>query len=128
MIRTHPSLFVYPLVSATVIAILGGLLPLRATWGKQCLGGFRIFVIKLLALTLVVVIGVLAIVLAAPTSFAPLILVTVLAVAAVGLVLVMGSAVSMVYSTAAYRHVTHRPVTGFEALDLVPRAVVSGLA
>lgn len=98
----------------------------RATWGKQFLGSFGIFVIKLLALTLVVVIGVLAIVLAAPTSFALLILATVVAVlAAVGLVLVMGSAVVMVYSAATYRHVTNQPVAGFDALDGLPDPIVA---
>jgi len=46
----------------------------------------------------------------------------ILVIAAVALVLVMGSAVTTVYSAAAYRHVTHQPVPGFEALDPLPLA------
>ena len=96
---------------------------LRATWGKQFLGSFGIFVIKWLAIALVIVIGVLLIALTALTSFAPLVLLAVmLVVAAVALVLVMGSAVTTVYSAATYRHVTNQPVPGFEALDQVPTA------
>jgi len=95
---------------------------LRATWGKQFLGSFGIFVIKWLAIALVIVAGVLLIILTALTAFAPLVLLAViLVVAAVALVLVMGSAVTTVYSAATYRHVTNQPVPGFEALDQMPR-------
>ncbi|MEJ7901637.1 MAG: DUF6159 family protein [Thermomicrobiales bacterium] len=94
---------------------------LRATWGKQFLGSFGIFVIKWLLIALVIAVGVLLILLTALTGFAPLVLLAViLVIAAVALVLVMGSAVTTVYSAAAYRHVTHRPVPGFEALDPMP--------
>jgi len=96
---------------------------LRATWGKQFLGSFGIFVIKWLAIALVIIAGGLLIALTALTSFAPLVLLAVmLVVVAVALVLVMGSAVTTVYSAATYRHVTNQPVPGFEALDQVPTA------
>jgi len=99
---------------------------LRATWGKQFLGSFGIFVIKWLAIALVIVAGVLLIILTALTAFAPLVLLAViLVVAAVALVLVMGSAVTTVYSAATYRHVTNQPVPGFEALDALPDPIVA---
>lgn len=94
---------------------------LRATWGRQFLGSFGIFDIKWLLIALVIAVGVLVIVLSALTAFAPLVLLAViLVIASVALVLVMGSAVTTVYSAATYRHVTHQPVPGFEALDQAP--------
>ncbi|MDQ3655255.1 MAG: DUF6159 family protein [Chloroflexota bacterium] len=99
---------------------------LRATWGKQFLGTFGIFVIKWLLIVLVIVAGGLLIALTALTGFAPLVLLAViLVVAAVALVLVMGSAVTTVYSAATYRHVTNQPVPGFEALDALPDPIVT---
>ncbi len=94
---------------------------LRATWGRQFLGSFGIVVVKWLLIALVIAVGVLLVILTALTGFAPLVLLAViLVIAAVALVLVMGSAVMTVYSAATYRHVTGRPVPGFEALDVRP--------
>lgn len=99
---------------------------LRATWGDQFIGGFGITVIKVLTVTLVIAIGVVLIVLAALTANGPLVLIAViLVVVAVEFVLITASAVSMVFSAAAYRHATSGPIAGFEALDLAPGVVLA---
>jgi hypothetical protein len=106
-------------------AVERGAALIRATWGDRFIGGLGFVVVKILLVAAAVFLGVLVVLLSALTGFAPLVLVVVLLViAAITFMVVVGSAVSMIYSVAIYRHVTGRPVAGFEVLDTLPRPVV----
>lgn len=94
---------------------------LRATWGDRFIGGIGVFVVRILVLVALLVFGVGIIWLSTLTKYDPIVLATVLLwIAALCFVVITGSAVSMIYCAATYRHVTNQPVKGFEALHELP--------
>jgi hypothetical protein len=97
---------------------------LRATWGNRFVGGIGVLVVRI-SIAIVAFAGGLALIwLVSLASVDALTMVTALLWLATFLFLFLtGSAVSMIFCTATYRHCIGRPVAGFEALHDIPGAV-----
>ena len=99
---------------------------LRATWGDRFIGGIGVLIVRICVLVALLVFGVAIIGLSTLTNVDLIILATVLIwIASLCFVVITGSAVSMIYCAATYRHVTNQSVRGFEALHDLPTAVTS---
>jgi hypothetical protein len=94
---------------------------LRGTWGDRFIGGIGVFVVRILFVVASFVFGLGIVWLATLTNYDPLVLTTVvLWLTSFIFLVVTGSAVSMIYCLATYRHVTNQPIKGFEALHDLP--------
>jgi hypothetical protein len=97
---------------------------LRATWGDTFVGGIGVLVVRIVVVFLAFIGGLGLLLLVTLVNYDPLSLaVAVLWLATFIFLFVTGSAVSMIYCTATYRHCIGRPVAGFEALYDIPGAV-----
>lgn len=97
---------------------------LRSTWSNRFVGGTGVLVVRIGVVALAFVGGLGLLLLVALINHDPLSIATaVLWLALFVFLFVTGSAVSMIYCTATYRHCIGRPVPGFEALYDIPGVV-----
>jgi hypothetical protein len=97
---------------------------LLATWGPRFVGGTGVLVVRITVVVVAFAGGLGLVLLVALINYDPLSVATaVLWLATFIFLVVTGSAVSTIYSTATYRHCIGRPVPGFEALHDLPGAV-----
>ncbi len=94
---------------------------LRATWGDRFVGGTGVLVARIIVVILAFAGGLAMIWLVSLIRYDPLTAAMALLWLATFLFLFYtGSAISMIFCTATYRHCTGRPVPGFEALHDIP--------
>jgi hypothetical protein len=99
---------------------------LRSTWGDRFVGGTGVLIGRICVVVLAIVGGLGLLFLVTLIGYDPLsIAAVVLWLVVVFFLYITGSAVSMIYCTATYRHCVGRPVRGFEALYDIPGAVQS---
>jgi len=97
---------------------------LRAEWGSRFVGGIGVFVVRIAFLILSFIGGLVLLYLVTLIGYDPLSLaVAVLWLASFIFLFITGSAVSVIYGAATYRHCIGRPVSGFESLHDLPGRV-----